>query len=140
VTAQSKARMALVVVAILAFGACMTVRVDRDTGRAEAYFAQANREITWLEKQDPRREHRPRRLYILIFEAGEGEIVRVSLPLWLVKWGLDAGMKGEADGHDFNIRKRYDFDWKAVRDLDRFGQGLLVSLEENRDRVLIWLK
>jgi hypothetical protein len=129
-----------VAVITLAFGACMTVRVDRDKSRAEAYFDQASREIVRLEKQDPHHERRPHRLYILVLDAGEGEIVRVSLPLWLVKWGLDAGMKDDADGHDFNARKRYDFAWKAVRDLDRFGQGLLVSLEENRDRVLIWLK
>jgi hypothetical protein len=137
---RNRAQIALLFATALSFGACLVVRVDRDPGRTEAYFNRAYREIARLERQDPHRERRARQLCVLVYDADEGEIVRVSVPLWLVKLGLDIGLKADAASHDFDARKRYDFDWKAVKDLDRYGQGLLVSVEEDQDRVLIWLK
>jgi hypothetical protein len=139
-TTRNKAQLALLGAIAVALTACVSVRVERDGGRADAYFDKAHREIARLEQNDPRREHHPHRLCVLIHDADEGKIIRISVPLWLVNLGMDLAMKDDAGGHDFDARKRYDFDWKAVKDLDRFGQGLLVALDEEHDRVLVWLR
>jgi len=140
VTVRQKAQLVLVAAIAIGLTACVSVRVERDGGRADAYFNKAYREIARLEESDPRREHHPHRLCVLVHDAGEGKIIRISVPLWLVNLGMDLAMKGDADGHDFDARKRYDLDWKAVKDLGRFGQGLLLALDDEHDRVLVWLR
>jgi len=140
VRTRNKAHMVAIVGLALSFAACVTVRVDRDVRRVDAYFDRAAKEISSLENADSAHRRRPHRLCVLVYDADEGTVVRVSLPLWLVNLGLDLGMRADADGHDFDARKRYDFEWKAVKDLDRYGRGLLVSVEEGEDRVLVWLR
>lgn len=137
---QDKARLALLIGLALSLTACFTVRVDRDVRRVDDYFERAAREIARLENDDLAHGRRPHRLCVLAYDADEGTVVQVSLPLWIVNMGLDMGLRADAEGHDFAARKRYDFDWKAVRDLDRYGRGLLVSVEEEKSRVLVWLR
>ena len=136
----TRVRLALCAGLALSLGGCLVVGVDHDVNHAAARFDRAYREIARLEKEDPGRRCTPHWLCILVLDRDEQSVVRVSVPMWLVKLGLDMGARGDADGHDFNYRKRYDLDWKAVRDLDRYGRGLLVALEEKRDKVLIWLR
>ncbi len=137
-----RTRLLILLAAGLALGlsACVSVHVGRDTSRAGAYFDRATREIADLEHRDPGRTGRPHRLCVLVYDADEGTIVRVSMPLWLVEMGLEAGRDKEDGGHDADFRKRYDLDWRAVKDLGRYGRGLLVSVEEERSRVLVWLR
>ena len=138
--ARNTVKAVLVVGVALSLGACLVVHMDRDVRRSDASFEKACREIARMETQDKQHRRRPHRLFVLVRDDGEGTLVRVSVPLWLVNLGLDLARKEDADGHDFDVRKRYDLDWKAVRNLDRYGRGLLVSVEEERSRVLVWLQ
>ncbi|MDH4197542.1 MAG: hypothetical protein OEW05_09065, partial [Candidatus Aminicenantes bacterium] len=65
--------------------------------------------------------------------------VRISVPLWMAELAMDIGIETERH-HDFDLEERYDVDWRALRDLDRFGPGLLVAVASDHDRVLIWLE
>ena len=130
----------LIAGALLTFGACLVVHTDRDPRRADAYFERASKEIARLEANEKDHPRRPHRLCVLVRDDREGTVVRVSVPLWLVNWGLDIARKDDADEHDMDVRKRYDFDWKAVRNLAHYGRGLLASVEEERSRVLVWLE
>lgn len=130
--------LAGVVLAALSFAACIGVRVEH-VDDPEPVFDRAEREIAALER-DPGRGPADR-LKVLAYGADDGELVRVSVPLWIVEAALDLGLRGDRDrGDDGDLRGRYDLEWTAVRDIGRFGPGLLVSVEGEDDRVLVWLK
>jgi len=52
---------------------------------------------------------------------------------------LDAGEHSAEHEDDRRWGKRYDFDWNGLSDLGRFGRGLLVQVDDGRDKVLVWL-
>jgi hypothetical protein len=133
-------RPVLLAALALALGACLVVREDADGRCVDRYFASASRDIAAMAAQDARRPRRPRRACILIHDAEDGTLVRLSVPLWLVNLGLKSGLKAEADGHDFDVRTRYDLEWRSIPHVERFGRGLLVSVEDGRSRVLVWLR
>ena len=99
---------------------------------------------------------------VLVYDRDERQLVRVSVPLWLVR-KLDHHGDLEFDDdddhdhgrdhdghHDGDHEGRHDRDdqWKrAVRrhvnlkDLEKAGLGLLVEVDEEAgDKVLVWLK
>ena len=119
---------------------CFGLHIESGVHDPEAYFARAQREIERLGEYGPGRHHRAHTLCLLVYDRGERQVVRLSVPIWIVEAGLDAGMRESADRHDSGLRKRYDVDWRAIKDLASFGPGLLVSIDDEKDRVLIWLK
>lgn len=83
-----------------------------------------------------------RELNLLVYDAGERELVRVSLPMWVVR-------KLDRDGREFDL----DFDDRPhglaramkrhvrLRDIERAGLGILLEAEEDEGgQVLIWLR
>lgn len=80
-------------------------------------------------------------LNIVAYDATEGQLVRVSLPMWMVRKldrerdhvTLDLG-EHDRRGH---LRHRLRLD-----DIEKAGLGLLVEVDDERDgdRVLVWLK
>lgn len=139
-TTKQRIRMTGTLLMPLFFTACIGIHIERGVHDADAYFEKAYREISRIESADPGRSRRAHRLCLLIRDADEDQIIRLSVPMWIVNACLDAGMKASDDGHDYDAREHYDLDWKAVKDLGRYGPGLLVAVEEERDKVLIWLK
>lgn len=73
-------------------------------------------------------------LHILAFDDGEGRLVRVDVPFWLLR--LKSGpisFSSYADGFD-DRRVRL-----SVEDIERRGPGIVLDLvEPNQGRVLIW--
>jgi hypothetical protein len=84
-----------------------------------------------------------RSLQVLVYDPGDRELVRVSLPMWLVR-KLD---------HEVDLD---DEDWDAeggdkvrdalrgrisLRDLEKSALGTLIEVEEeDGEQVLVWLK
>jgi hypothetical protein len=100
-----------------------------------AAFSKARAEVEGLQG----RSGRPHELNVLAFDHDDRELVRVSVPLWLVH-KID---KGEIDfddhGHDDTARivKRH----VRLKDLEKAGIGILVEVEEeDGDQVLVWLR
>jgi len=126
----------------LFFTACIGIHFDNNVHNVDAYFVRARAEIAKLEARDPDRSRRAHRLCLLIHDASEDRVVRLSVPLWLVNLGLDFAEKAERRDHreGFDYQERYDLEWKAIKDLGQFGRGLLVSVEEENDRILVWMK
>ena len=121
--------------------ACLKVQVINHAGDARPYFERAYRQIDRIEKDHPKRRGRAHELCLLIHEDSEDQIVRVSVPMWLVEFGLKLGMKAAEHEHGSNRwEDRYDFEWRALKDLGRLGPGLLVAVDDERDRILIWLE
>jgi hypothetical protein len=134
------ARPAGLAIVALSLAACLSVRVERGVGNADRAFDKAFADISRLESSGRGRHARPHRLVVLVHDADEGELVRVSVPLWLVDAGLSLASRDEERGHDLDPADRYDLEWEAVKDLGRYGRGLLASVEEERARVLVWLR
>ena len=90
------------------------------------------------------RPGRAREVNVLVFEPDERQLIRVSLPLWLVK-----KMERHVDWDDVDVGD--DEDARHVRrvlkrrirleDIEKAGLGMLVEVDEkDGEQVLVWLK
>ena len=90
------------------------------------------------------RTGRAREVNVLVYEPAEGQLIRVSLPIWLVK-----KIERHADKGDVDLD--LDDDGKHVRDvlrrrirvedIEKAGLGTLVEVDEDDgEQVLVWLK
>lgn len=75
----------------------------------------------------------PSALHVMAFDSDDGQIVRLSIPLWLLrlqKGGtIDVG-RGNMSLEDLKL---------TVEDLERFGPTLIVDHRDTRGtRVLVW--
>ena len=89
------------------------------------------------------RPGRAREVNVLVYEPDEGQLIRVSLPIWLVK-----KMEHHVDWDDIDVD---DDDAEHVRrvlkrrlrmeDIEKAGLGMLVEVDEDDgEQVLVWLK
>jgi len=139
---MSKHRTKIQVVGIILLtwllNACFLVKIKRGVEDPSSYFRKAYRQIERIQQMDPDREGRPRRMHILVYEGDSQELIRVSTALWLVNWCVDLGVKhAEWDGE---FDEEFEFDWRAVKDFRQLGPGLLVEVEAEEEKVLIWLQ
>lgn len=119
--------------AVLAAG-CLVEIEKADNPRAA--FAKARSEAAHAQG----RPGKPGHLEVLVYDRAEGQLVRASLPMWLVR---------EIDDHD-DIDLDFDEGGEAARrvksrlrleDIEKAGRGILVEVEEeDGDRVLVWLR
>jgi len=82
---------------------------------------------------------------VLVYDHDDGQLVRVSVPMWLARKAARTAMR-DKDEMDLDL----DADGRAERklrrhvrleDLERAGLGVLVEVEEEGgDLVLVWLK
>jgi hypothetical protein len=136
---QTRLWAATLALVLLALSGCIGVQIHRGVRDPEAYFERAEREIARLARLREDRPGRVHRLHVLAYDRRDGELVRVSVPLWMAELAVDIGEHADRDHHDIDIEERYDVDWRALRRLDRFGPGLLAAVTSDRDRLLVWL-
>jgi len=129
-----------IVFIFLLLSSCFSISIVERVKNPDRYFKSAYRQIEEIQRHDPRRERRAHHLQMLIYENSDGEMIRMRLPLWLVNGCLDLGMRAAKNERDFDFEEKYDFDWRAIKDLGRLGKGLLVEVEDEENRVLIWLE
>jgi len=91
------------------------------------------------------RPGRAREVNVLVYEPDEGKLIRVSLPLWLVKkmeqhvdWDdIDADDDDDDAEHVRRVLKRRI----RLEDIEKAGLGMLVEVDEkDGEQVLVWLK
>jgi hypothetical protein len=84
-----------------------------------------------------------RSLQVLVYDPGDRELVRVSLPMWIVR-KLDHEVDWDDDEWDDNggdkvrnaLRGRI-----SLRDLEKAALGTLIEVEEeDGEQVLVWLR
>jgi hypothetical protein len=89
------------------------------------------------------RPGKAREVNVLVYEPDEGQLIRVSLPIWLVKkmehhvdWD-DIDVDDEDAEHVKRVLKRRI----RLEDIEKAGLGMLVEVdEEDGEQVLVWLK
>ena len=86
------------------------------------------------DRNPPPNPKTPEALNVLAFDPGDGRIVKISIPFWLLR------MKMRGTTIDFNGRKMDLEDLKlTVEDLERFGPTLIVDHKQaTGERVLVW--
>ena len=120
------------VAAALLLGGCLVeIRHVDDPVPA---FRQARTEATKLQG----RPGPARRVNVLVFDESDQKLVRVSLPLWLVRkidkdGEIDLGEEAGDIAEGLRPRLR-------LEDIEKAGLGILVEVEEDGgDQVLVWL-
>jgi hypothetical protein len=120
--------------AMLAAGCLVEVEKVEDP---HAAFARARAEAARVQG----RPGRPGHIEVLVYDGGDGQLIRARLPMCLVR-----EMSG-SDGLDFDLGDEESEVAKRVRsrlrwaDLERAGRGVLVEMEEEGgDQVLVWLR
>ena len=124
----------VLVAAVLAAGCLVEIEKVKDP---HAAFATARAEVARIQG----RPGRPGHLEVLVYDRTEGELVRASLPMWLVReiddgdeTSLDLGDEGAKVAE--RVRSRLH-----LKDIEQAGRGILVEVEEEGgDQVLVWLR
>ena len=128
----------LILVLVMLVSGCFTVRIIKNVEDPDPYFDRAYEKIERIHRRHPNREGRSRRINVLIYEEQEHELVKISAPFWFVNTCMDIGIK-DSDDESFDIDERYDIDWRDIKELERIGPGLLVEIDDEQNKVLIWL-
>jgi len=123
---------------IFLLSGCLTVRVIKNVKDPDRHFAWAYKRIEDIHKHNPERKGRTHRIHAMFFEASEREFIRISAPFWVVDSCLDFRMTA-MDEEFFDFDDRCDIDWKDIRDLQNMGPGLLVEINDENSKVLIWV-
>jgi hypothetical protein len=86
------------------------------------------------DRPGPRHRALPEQLYVMAFDAEDGQVVRLAIPFWLLRLKTGGGSV-DLNGSRMNLE-----DLKlTVEDLERFGPSLIVDHASAKgDRVLVW--
>jgi hypothetical protein len=125
-------RLVPLLAAAAAATACL-VDVERVSDPAPA-FAKARAQA----ERAQGRSGPPARLHVLAWDPDDGRLLRVSLPMWIVR-EMDEhdGIDLDDEASDVAERVKAKLRW---RDIEKAGLGILVEVEEqDGDRVLVWL-
>ena len=130
-----RASILAVVLAAASQAACL-VQITK-VSDAGPVFELARREAQRYQgRRGPARE-----LNVLVFDPGDRELVRVSIPMWIVRaadrrvdWEKDIG---DDDGRVAKRVRRH----VRLEDIEKAGLGILAEVEEeDGEQVLVWLK
>jgi hypothetical protein len=91
------------------------------------------------------RPGRAHELNVLVWNRDDHELVRVSLPMWIVRraerhidWDDDDAFGGDRHARD-HVRQAMHH--VRLEDLEKAGLGILAEVEEEGgDQVLVWLR
>jgi len=136
---KRKSRVVLIILIPLFFCACFGLQIYRDVKDPDRYFEQAYSQIDEIHKRYPNREGTPSYIHFLVYEASDRQLIKLELPLSLVQDCMDIGLNAAENDCGFDIKDRYDIDWSGIKDLRQFGMGLLVEVDEEDGKILIWL-
>lgn len=124
--------------AVLCAGCLVQVETVRD---ARPEFARARREASRFQgRPGPAHE-----LNVLVFDPKDQKLVRVSLPMWLVR-KVEKKANG-GDGLDLDFDAADERAERAVKrhvrleDIEKAGLGVLLEVEQDDgEQVLVWLR
>jgi hypothetical protein len=125
-------QVAAVLVAGLIEAACL-VDVEKVSNPGPA-FAKARREAAQAARQGGRADS----LNVLAYDPEDQELVRVSVPMWLVR-KMDCD-DSDLDLGDDKTRRKLERHLR-LEEIQKAGPGLLVEVEEEGgEQVLVWLR
>jgi hypothetical protein len=129
--------LAAAVAGALSSGCLVQIEHVRDP---RAHFEAARREAARLQgRHGPARE-----LNVLVYDASDQKLVRVSIPMWLarkiesrVDWDKDVDFSWDEKDHVRRSLRRH----VSLGEIEKAGLGLLVEVDEDDgEQVLVWLR
>jgi hypothetical protein len=132
--------VALGVCALLMLNGCFYVKVKKGVGNPGKYFRRAHAQLERIHRSDPDRRGKVSRIHVLIYTRSSRELVTIEAPVWIVDQGLEIGSELSDYEEDIDFNQRYDFDWEGISGLCDIGPGLLVEVEDEKSRLLVWLE
>ena len=132
-------RNTLLILIAMTFIACPQVRVSHVEGFPHEAFQAAEKQIASISQAHPNRKGEATEMHLLVFDGDGGDLVRISMPLTVVEWGVDLA-KNNVDSDDFDGQLN-PLEHMSPKELRKLGPGLLVQVddEEEGSHVLIWL-
>lgn len=130
---------ALAVILAAATQAACLVQITRVSDAAPVFERARLEAQKYAGRRGPARE-----LNVLVFDPGDRELVRVSVPMWLVRaaerrvdWEKEiAGDDGDGDRIGRRVRRHV-----RLEDIEKAGLGILAEVEEeDGEQVLVWLR
>ena len=104
---KKASQIALLILIPLWLSGCFTVRVIRNVKNPDRYFNSAYKRIDHIHQKRPNREGRADSIQVLVYEASERQLVKVSAPFWLVNTCMDIGIKAvcfDRNGYKYHGR------------------------------------
>lgn len=127
-----------VIVLAVSLSGCMAVKIKQNVHNPGKYFNRAYDRIERIHRSDPKRKGKAAKVHVLVYDISDLELIQVSAPFWLVDTCMDIeGNSGR--NSDFGLEDRYEFDRSIMRELKHVGPGLLVEVEDESTRVLVWI-
>ncbi len=133
-------QVCLLILLALWLTACFGVKIVENVKNPDRYFRRAYHQIDRIHELYPDRQGRPRTIHVLVYDSSERKIIRVSSPVWVVNACMDMGAWTVEKGEEFDFEEQYDFEWQELRDLDQIGPGLLMELDDEENKILVWLE
>jgi hypothetical protein len=130
----------LVILLPMLLAGCFAVRVKHNVKNPEDHFKRAYARIDRIQRRYPDRKGRPHEINLLIYEHSSRQLIEVNAPFWLVNKCKDFAIRAGEDEDEFDYEDRYDFDWRNITDLRDIGPGLLVEIEDEDNKILIWIE
>jgi len=131
---MTRASLAGILVAAVLAAGCLVEVEKVDNPRAA--FATARAEAAHVQG----RPGKPGHLEVLVYDRAEGQLVRASLPMWLVH-KADDGDELDLDFDEGGEAAKKVRDRLSLKDIEKAGRGILVEVEEeDGDQVLVWLR
>jgi hypothetical protein len=124
-------RLGVLALAMLGAGCLANVEIEQVSDPGPA-FAEARREAARVQGRPGPAES----LQVLVYDRGDGQLVRASVPLWVVEKMGDEEIDLDLGDDAEKIRRRI-----RASDLKNAPLGPLVEVdEEDGDQVLVWLR
>ncbi|NPV82795.1 MAG: hypothetical protein HPY46_04310 [Candidatus Aminicenantes bacterium] len=127
----------ITVAVLLTLSSCLVVAVEKTEREAEAELQGTRQRVLKLSTNSYSSSSQPHRLKMLVYDPEEGQLLRISLPLWLVNKGLNHEAESQARSHGPD----FEFDMKGFsRAVREMPPGLLAEVLTDREKVLLWLE
>lgn len=127
-------RSAILVLAAILQGACL-VNIEHVDDPTTAFRTARTEALQYQGRPGPARQ-----LNVLVYDPGDRELVRVSVPMWLARKATAHVDWDDMDRQDRDVARRVR---RHVRleDVERAGLGILAEVnEEDGEQVLVWLR
>jgi hypothetical protein len=121
---------------------CFIIQIQEGVDYPSQIFKQAQDEIKKIQIKYSKKNVRAHKMNILVYDGESRDLVRISLPIWLVNLGLKTGLKYAEHDVAKTSSHYIDIDWEKLQNLSELEPGLLVEVEdlEEKSHVLIWLR
>lgn len=108
--------------------------VERAPGDLGPRYQSAWAKVERIERIPVEKRGRAHSVHVWAYDAGEDKLITASVPLWLVRKIAKHSFDDDLEIGDAPLQPTV-----KMEDLLNRGPGLVVQVEEEKERVLVWL-